>query len=33
VTAVCVDQTISFDWGSRSGCAAHGGVLAWVNGR
>ena len=33
VTAVCVDQTVSFDWSARSGCSAHGGVLAWVNGR
>ena len=33
VTAVCVDQTVSFDWSARSGCTGHGGVLAWVNGR
>ena len=33
VTAVCVDQTVSFDWSARAVCSAHGGVLAWVNGR
>ena len=32
VTAVCADQTVSFRWGTGA-CIAHGGVLAWVNGR
>jgi hypothetical protein len=32
VTAVCLDQTVSFNWNA-SACAAHGGVLAWINGR
>ena len=32
VTAVCADQTVSFSW-KASPCSAHGGVLAWVNGR
>lgn len=32
VTAVCTDQTITFNW-STNVCAAHGGILAWVNGR
>ncbi len=32
-TAVCADQAVSFKWDARSACAAHGGVLAWVNGR
>jgi hypothetical protein len=31
VTAVCGDQTVTFSW-STSACAAHGGVLALVNG-
>lgn len=33
VTAVCVDQTVSFDWRAGSGCSSHGGVLVLVNGR
>ena len=33
VTAVCVDQTVSFNWNARAACATHGDVLAWVNGR
>ncbi len=33
VTAVCVDQAVSFAWDARSACSRHGGVLAWVNGR
>ena len=32
VTAVCTDQTVTFDWNSRA-CSAHGGVQSWVNGR
>ena len=32
VTAVCANQTVSFDWNA-SACSVHGGVLAWVNGR
>jgi hypothetical protein len=32
VTVVCNDQTVSFNW-SADACAAHGGVLATVNGR
>lgn len=32
VTAVCADQTVTFSWRANA-CAAHGGVLALVNGR
>jgi hypothetical protein len=32
VTAVCTDQTVTFEW-SAEACAAHGGVLAAINGR
>jgi hypothetical protein len=32
VTAVCADQTVTFNW-KTSACSSHGGVLAWVNGR
>lgn len=31
VTAVCVDQRVSFNSGRTGGCSGHGGVLAWVN--
>ena len=32
VTAVCADQTVSFNW-KASACSVHGGVLAGVNAR
>jgi len=32
-TAVCADLAVSFKWDARAACSAHGGVLAWVNGR
>lgn len=32
VTAVCADQAVSFNRDA-SACSAHGGTLAWVNGR